>query len=44
MDDAIRTERPDDPSLYTMQLNSDGTVAMRLNCNRAGIPCGYPFV
>ena len=35
MDDVIRTERPDDPSLYTMQLNSDGTVAMRLNCNRA---------
>ena len=35
MDDTIGTERPDDPSLYTMQLNIDGTVAMRLNCNRA---------
>ena len=35
MDDTIGTERPDDPSLYTMQLNSDGTVSMRLNCNRA---------
>ena len=35
MDDSIGTERPDDPSLYTMQLNSDGSVAMRLNCNRA---------
>ncbi len=35
MDDSIGTERPDDPSFYTMQLNSDGTVAMRLNCNRA---------
>ena len=27
--------RPDDPSLYTMRLNADGTVHMRLNCNRA---------
>ena len=35
MSDAIGTERPDDPSLYTMRLNSDGTVSMRLNCNRA---------
>ena len=35
MDDAIGTVRPDDPSLYTMRLNSDGTVTMRLNCNRA---------
>jgi heat shock protein HslJ len=35
MDDAIGTVHPLDPSLYTMRLNSDGTVAMRLNCNRA---------
>lgn len=35
MDDATGTVRPDDASLYTMRLNSDGTVNMRLNCNRA---------
>ncbi len=35
MDDAIGTARPEDPSLYTMRLNADGTVNMRLNCNRA---------
>jgi heat shock protein HslJ len=35
MDDAVGTFRPDDPSLYTLRLNSDGTAAMRLNCNRA---------
>jgi heat shock protein HslJ len=35
MDDAIGTLRPEDPSLYTLRLNSDGTVTMRLNCNRA---------
>jgi len=35
MDDAIGTIRPDDRSLYTMRLNGDGTVNMRLNCNRA---------
>lgn len=35
MDDAIGTQRPDDPSRYTMQLGGDGTVSMRLNCNRA---------
>ena len=35
MDDATGTIRPDDPSLYTMRLNRDGTVTMRLNCNRA---------
>ena len=34
MDDAIGTVRPDNPDLYTMDLNDDGTVAMRLNCNR----------
>jgi heat shock protein HslJ len=35
MDDAIGTLRPEDPSLYTMRLNEDGTVQFRLNCNRA---------
>jgi heat shock protein HslJ len=33
--DDVGTLRPDDPSRYTMQLLEDGTVAMRLNCNRA---------
>ena len=35
MDDAIGTTRPKDPSRFTMQLNSDGTVSMQLDCNRA---------
>lgn len=35
MDDAQGTERPSDPALYTMSLKGDGSVAMRLNCNRA---------
>ncbi len=35
MDDAIGTVRPDDPSKYTMRLDRDGSVNMRLNCNRA---------
>jgi heat shock protein HslJ len=35
MDDKKGTVRPMDPSLYTMRLDSDGTVTMRLNCNRA---------
>lgn len=35
MDDAVGTLRPADPSVYTMQLADDGTVSMRLNCNRA---------
>lgn len=35
MDDAVGTVRPEDPFLYTMRLNADGTVAMRLDCNRA---------
>ncbi len=34
MDDAIGTTRPDDPSLYTITFNDDGSLAMRLNCNR----------
>ena len=35
MDDAVGTVCPDDPSKYTMRLSGDGTVALRLNCNRA---------
>jgi heat shock protein HslJ len=35
MDDAVGTTRPDDPSAFTMTLNADGTVSMRLDCNRA---------
>ncbi|WP_051358210.1 META domain-containing protein [Rubidibacter lacunae] len=35
MSEEIGTIRPDDPSLYIMRLNADGTVNMRLNCNRA---------
>jgi hypothetical protein len=35
MDDAVGTVRPDDQSLYTLRLNSDGTATMRLNCNHA---------
>lgn len=35
MDDTIGTQRPDDPSRYTMFLHEDGTVTMRLNCNHA---------
>jgi heat shock protein HslJ len=35
MDDAVGIKKPADPSLYTMRLDADGTVALRLNCNRA---------
>jgi len=35
MDDTVGTVSPDDPSPYTMRLNAEGTVNMRLNCNRA---------
>lgn len=35
MDDATGTVHPDDPSQYTMRLNRDGAVTMRLNCNSA---------
>lgn len=35
MDDSIGKILPDDPSKYTMQLNQDGTVNLRLNCNYA---------
>jgi hypothetical protein len=31
MDDAQETTKPGDPSLYTMRLSADGSVAMRLN-------------
>ena len=34
MDDAIGTARPSDRDLYTLDLNRDGTAAMRLDCNR----------
>lgn len=35
MDDATGIIRPEDPALYTMRLDSNGSVTMRLNCNRA---------
>ncbi len=35
MDDAIGTIRPADPAQFTMRLNADGTVNLRLDCNRA---------
>jgi len=35
MDDAIGSTRVADPSQYTMRLNADGSVALRLNCNSA---------
>jgi len=35
MDDTVGTVRPDDPSRYTMRLNGNGTIVLRLNCNRA---------
>jgi heat shock protein HslJ len=35
MSDEVGTVRPEDPSEYTMRLAADGTVTMRLNCNRA---------
>ena len=35
MDDATGVQRPNDPSLYTMSLQSDGRVVMHLNCNNA---------
>ncbi|MCP9840827.1 META domain-containing protein [Synechococcus sp. J7-Johnson] len=35
MDDAQGTTRPADPSRYTLQFNGDGTVQLRLDCNRA---------
>jgi heat shock protein HslJ len=35
MNDTVGTKRPADPSRYTMRLDADGRVAMRLDCNRA---------
>ncbi len=35
MDDAVGIVHPRDPWAYTMRLNGDGTVRMRLDCNRA---------
>jgi heat shock protein HslJ len=35
MDDAIGSTRVADPSRYTMRLNADGSVALRLDCNSA---------
>lgn len=35
MDDAVGTVRPENPELFTMELNADGTVNMALDCNRA---------
>ena len=34
MDDAIGTLRPNPSQAYTMRLSRDGTVTLRLNCNR----------
>ena len=34
MDDAVGTTRPGDPTQYTLAFAADGTVAMRLDCNR----------
>jgi heat shock protein HslJ len=35
MDDSVGNTYPDDATKYTMRFNSDGTVNMALNCNRA---------
>ncbi len=35
MDDAVGNTHVADPSLYTMRLDADGSVALRLNCNSA---------
>ena len=35
MDDSVGTTRVDDPTRYTMHLNADGSVALRLDCNSA---------
>jgi heat shock protein HslJ len=34
MDDAQGTNRPSDPSKYTMKLGADGSAAFQLDCNR----------
>lgn len=35
MDDAIGTTRPDDAARYTLRLGADGSVSLKLDCNRA---------
>jgi len=35
MDDAVGTVRPENPAAFTMRLNADGKVNMKLDCNRA---------
>lgn len=35
MSDAIGEIRPEDPSVYTMMLDAEGSVRMQLNCNQA---------
>ncbi len=35
MDDAQGITRPEDPSRYTLRFDGDGTVHLRLDCNRA---------
>ena len=35
MDDTVGTIAPDDPSAFTMRLQEDGTVTMKLDCNNA---------
>lgn len=37
-DDAIGTVRPADPAQYQMHLNADGSVNLKLDCNRANGP------
>jgi heat shock protein HslJ len=34
MDQAKGSTRPDDPDKYTLTFNADGTLAVRLDCNR----------
>lgn len=34
MDDGQGTVRPAEPSLYTLEFRADGSVAVRLDCNR----------
>jgi heat shock protein HslJ len=38
MDDAIGTKRPEDGTRYTLRLDADGVVSLRLDCNRATGP------
>ena len=35
MSDEIGTVRPEDPTAFTMRLDADGTVSMKLDCNNA---------